>query len=286
MPDSSRLSHGEAFSFQPPLRVGIVGAGRVGRAFGAALLRRGHTISAVSARSEESVAAAARLLQAEASSNVLASRDVDLVVVAVPDDSLAHVASEIASSLDRRSWIVHTSGRSGAEVLAACGDRVAAIHPARPIPTGETSLEGVAFGVTCSDEAWPFASWLVKELGGSALRIAEKDRVLYHLGLVLASNFTSALAGDAAGLSGRDAVIPLLRATLENLEEMEPDEALTGPVIRGDADTIRLHLKEIETRAPHLRDAYVANSRRVLDRARNAKKISDEDARRIEDALP
>jgi predicted short-subunit dehydrogenase-like oxidoreductase (DUF2520 family) len=282
---SSRLSRGEAFSFRPPLTVGIVGAGRVGRAFGAALLRRGHVIVSVASETLESARRAAAIFHAQPASVAGASENRDLVVIAVPDDVLGEVVAEVAVSIEPGTWVVHTSGRSGAEVLAPCGDRIAAVHPARPVPHGEVTFDGAAFGVTCSDAAWPFASWLAGELGGVPLRIDENDRVLYHAGLVLASNFTTALAADAVGLAGKDAVFPLLRATIGNLEHMDPDDALTGPVVRGDADTIRLHIKEIESRVPHLRDAYVANSRRILDRARRANKITEDKAASIDEAL-
>lgn len=286
MSDRSRLSEGEAFPFRTTsLRVGLAGAGRVGRAVARTLASRGHRIGAVATATPEGSAAAASEIGAAASDLPSLARGADLVVIAVHDDALPGVIADVARGCRGETWVVHTSGRSGAAVLEPCGERVAAVHPARPVPDAEASFDGVAFGVTCAEAAWSFAEWFVGQLGGFAVPVPEDRRVLYHSALVIASNFPSALAGDAIDLAPREVVLPLLRATVENLERMKPDEALTGPVVRGDAGTVREHLLALDAGAPHLREVYVANSRRILARAIAAGWLNAEDAARVEEAL-
>ncbi len=267
------------------MAVALIGAGRVGRAVGRALVAHGHTITGVTAGSLEGARRAAADLNAPGTTIEAAVREVDLVVIAVPDDVLAQVVERVGTEIGVDTTVIHTSGRSGAAVLAPCGSRVAAIHPARPIAGETDSLGGVRFGVTCSDDFWPSAVWLVEQLGGTAVRIAEQDRALYHAALVIASNFVVGLAGDAIDLVKSEIVVPLLRAALDNIEAFGPDAALTGPVVRGDAGTIRAHLEAIDASAPELRDAYVANSRRLLARALAAGRIDEVAATAIREAL-
>ena len=209
-----------------------------------------------------------------------------VVVLAVPDDDLREVAGRVAGGMRDGAVAVHTSGIHGTEVLAPCGPNIAAIHPAQTIPEPTTDLTGVYFGVTAPEHVQEWARWLVGELGGVAVEVPEADRVLYHAALSMASNFTVALAGDAAGLLGdADALAPLLRQTVDNVARLGADAALTGPIVRGDAGTIRAHLAALTERAPHLLESYVANARRTLDRAVKAGRIDAAKARAISEAL-
>jgi predicted short-subunit dehydrogenase-like oxidoreductase (DUF2520 family) len=288
--ERSRLSAGEASFFDAAAlpetaAVGLVGAGRVAAAFGRALARTGHPIDGVAASTPAGAASLASDLAARAATVAEVAANADLIVIAVPDDALQQVAAHVASSMRADAWVVHTCGRFGAAPLASCGERVAAVHPAVPITPSTESLDGVAFGVTCPDAAWPFASWLADRLGGFAVRVPEERRALYHAALVVASNFTTALAADAFALAGPEVVLPLLRSTIENIERMPVADALTGPVVRGDAGTIAAHLEAVDVHAPYLRDAYVAVSRRLLAHARASGRLDDTAANAIEDVL-
>jgi predicted short-subunit dehydrogenase-like oxidoreductase (DUF2520 family) len=178
---------------------------------------------------------------------------------------------------------VHTCGLAGLEPLRSCGPLVAAIHPASPVARADQPLDGIVFGVTCDAELQPWCESLVHDLGGVARFIDDEERVLYHAALVMASNFAVTLAGDSADiLGGHDILVPLLRETVENIARLGPDAALTGPVVRGDAGTVRAHLAALP---PHLRDVYVANARRALARAVASGRLDAERARAIEDVL-
>jgi predicted short-subunit dehydrogenase-like oxidoreductase (DUF2520 family) len=107
--------------------------------------------------------------------------------------------------------------------------------------------------------------------------------VRYHAALCIASNFAVALAGDAAELlGGYDIVIPALRANVENIARLGPDAALTGPVVRGDAGTVRAHLAALP---PEMLQSYVANARRALARAVASERLDEAAAARVRDVL-
>lgn len=251
----------------PPFGVVVLGAGRVGGSFARALRAAGHTVIA-ELRRDDDPSAIARA---------------DVVVIAVPDDALTAAAALVARLGRSGAAVIHTCGIQGLAPLHDCGPFVAAIHPAVPVASSEQPLDGAIFGVTCPDEMREWASYFVRDLGGSALFVPEEERVRYHAALSMASNFAVATAGDSAELlGGYETLIPLLRATVENVARIGPDEALTGPIVRGDAGTVRAHLRALP---PHLLEAYVANARRALARAVASGRLEAAAAARVTDAL-
>ena len=207
----------------------------------------------------------------------------NVVVIAVPDDALAEAAGVVARLAHPGTVVVHTCGLQGLQPLEGCGPLIAAIHPAAPIASNAQSLDGVLFGITCGDHLREWCDRFVRDLGGVPSFITDQQRVLYHAALVMASNYTVALAGDAADLlGGHQYLVPLLRATVENIAAYGPDKALTGPVVRGDVGTIRAHLNALP---PHLVESYVANARRALERALASGRLSVEAGARVREAL-
>ena len=135
-------------------------------------------------------------------------------------------------------------------------------------------LDGATFGVTCPEPLRAWCDAFVADLGGTALHITDDERPLYHAALVMASNFSVALGRRRrrAARRTRDPR-PLLRAAVENVARLGPDQALTGPIVRGDAGTVRAHLAALPT---HLIEPYVVNARRVLARAAAAGRLEPE----------
>lgn len=264
-----------------------MGAGRVGCSIGRALQARGHRVVAAAVADKTS---ATRVLDALGQVPLVDAEDAALaatvVVCAVPDDVLESTVQRIARGLRSGAVVVHTSGISGIDLLAPCGPNVAAIHPAQTIPEPTTELAGVYFGVTAPPHVTAWADWFVAELGGTPVHVPENERVLYHAALSMASNFTVALAGDAADLLGDSEMIaPLLGQTVENVARLGADQALTGPIVRGDAGTVRRHLAALAAKAPHLLEAYVANARRALDRAVRSGRLDEAKAKAVAEAL-
>src|SRR3954447_10713055 len=264
------------------LRVGVIGAGRVGAVLGAALAAAGHHVGAAARLSAASPPGAARLLPGAPllhADQVVAAAD--LVVLAVPDDTLAGLVAGLAETGAWRAGQLtfHTSGAHGLAVLAPAaraGVLPLALHPAMTFsgaPEDADRLVGAPFGVTSRPEHRPVAETLVLEMGGEPFFVAEGDRRLYHAALVTGANHLVTLVAEAADLlrtagvaePGR-VLAPLLTAALDN-GLRRGDRGLTGPVSRGDVGTVSRHLDTLTERAPESVAAYVAMARRTTERA-------------------
>ncbi|WP_299955951.1 Rossmann-like and DUF2520 domain-containing protein [uncultured Modestobacter sp.] len=264
------------------LRVGVVGAGRVGAVLGAALAAAGHDVVAAAGLSTDSQRRAARLLPGvplRPADEVVATSD--LVVLAVPDDTLSGLVTGLAETgaWRRGQLLFHTSGAHGLAVLAPAeraGVLSLALHPVMTFSGGPEDLDRLVaapFGVTSRPEHRAVAETLVLEMGGEPVWVAEGDRGLWHVALVTGANHLVTLVAEAADLlrtAGVDdparVLTPLLTAALEG-GLRRGDQALTGPVSRGDVGTVAAHLQTLTERAPSSVDAYVAMARRTTERA-------------------
>lgn len=268
------------------LAVGVVSAGRVGAVLGAALSGAGHIVVGASAVSRASLRRAATLLPDAA---VLPPDDVvrraDLVLLAVPDDVLPGMVSGLAATGAFRAGqiVVHTCGARGVEVLepaTAAGVLPLALHPAMTF-TGRSEdlarLRAACVGVTVADRTgWSVGEALVLEMGAEPVRVPPEGRPLYHAALAHGANHLATLVRDAvdaleqAGVAPAERVLgPLLEAALDNTLR-HGDRALTGPVARGDVDTVRLHLRVLAETAPELLGSYRVQAGRTARRAEAA----------------
>lgn len=201
-----------------------------------------------------------------------------IAILAVPDDRLGEVAHGLASagSAPDGCAALHLSGAVSTDALAplhAVGYAVGSLHPLQAVAdpwSGGDSLIGSAFAVAGEPAALAAGRRLVQALRGRALIIPPTLRPLYHAAAVFASNYLVALSAIAvrllrqAGVGEADAfpaIVPLLRGTLDNLEHLGVGAALTGPIARGDADTVRLHLARL---SPAERALYCALGRETL----------------------
>lgn len=288
------------------LKVGVISAGRVGTALGAALERADHVVVACSAISAASRRLAQRRLPDTA---VLAVPDVadraELLLLTVPDAELLGLVNGLAATgaLRRGTIVAHTSGANGVALLApltAQGCIPLAIHPAMTFTGADEDvarLSETCFGITAADEiGYAIAQALVLEIGGEPFRVDEDARTLYHAALAHGSNHVVTLIADAltalrAALSGQallgqeavgDApgglaeriIGPLARAALENTLS-RGQSALTGPVARGDAAAVAAHLAALDEVDPELAQAYCADSLRTAQRAEAPEEVFD-----------
>jgi predicted short-subunit dehydrogenase-like oxidoreductase (DUF2520 family) len=283
------------------LAVGVVSAGRVGSVLGAAISGAGHVVVGVSAVSRASLRRAAKLLP---DVPVLAPDDVvrrsDLVLLAVPDDVLPGLVSGLATTGAFRAGqiVAHTSGARGVDVLApatAVGVLPLALHPAMTF-TGRAEdvarLAAACVGVTVADETgWSVGEALVLEMGAEPVRVPPQARPLYHAALAHGANHLATLVRDAVEALERAGVVPaerllgpLLEAALDNTLR-HGDRALTGPVTRGDLDTVRLHLRVLADSAPELLESYRVQAMRTADRAEAAGLLAPAVATQIRETL-
>lgn len=249
------------------LSVVVVGAGRVGGSLARGLEAAGHRILGLLGRDEP--------LRIEAA---------ELVMVAVPDSEVAAVCADVAERAARETIIVHTCGSIGLDALRSHGEMIGVLHPAVPVSTPSQDLRGAGMGILGTDASRPVLEQLVRDLGGEPISIYEESQVAYHAALVHASNHLVALIADAAAVLGSDqaALDPLLRATLDNVRSLGPEKALTGPVVRGDAQTVSKHLAALPE---DLVESYRANARRALALAVAAGRLSQERADAVREAL-
>lgn len=273
MPDGSEDPRARTAADRP---VTILGRGRVGRSLAAALTAAGQTVELRPSRDEASFAAG---FGAD-----------DLVVLAVPDDAIAATAERLhaavdaygagrrgasdASSVgDARPAVAHLSGASGfapVQSLADAGFAVGIAHPYYPFPEEQppTVLHGVTFGVAATTvELADRLEVLVAAIGAVPRCVAADGWVAYHASGVIASNYLVVLAAQAAALleqagfdrdGARDALIPLMRGTLDNLAAQGVENALSGPLRRGDVGTVERHLAWLDEAAPDVAATYRA----------------------------
>ena len=288
------------------LKVGVISAGRVGTALGAALERADHIVVACSAISATSRRLAQRRLPDTA---VLAVPDVadraELLLLTVPDAELLGLVNGLAATgaVHRGTIVAHSSGANGVALLApltAQGCIPLAIHPAMTFTGADedvSRLSETCFGITAADEiGYAIAQALVLEIGGEPFRVDEEARTLYHAALAHGSNHVVTLIADALtalraalsgqGLLGQEAVGdapgglaeriigPLARAALENTLR-RGQAALTGPVARGDAAAVAAHLAALDEVDPELAQAYCADSLRTAQRAKAPEEVFD-----------
>lgn len=282
------------------LRVGIVGAGRVGSVLGAALGRAGHSVVAASAVSDASrERIAARLPGARVCEPAQVVAAADLVLLTVPDEAIAPVAQGLADTgADLGGKLLaHACGAHGHQILAAAtaaGALPLALHPAMTFTGREEDLErlaSAAFGVTAPERLRPIAEALVVEMGAEPVWIAEEHRTLYHAALVGGANHLVTLVAESASLlsaagapePGR-MLGPLLSAALDNALRLGIN-GLSGPVLRGDAATVAGHIERLREHSPESVAGYVELARLTADRALTAGLLKPGDAERLLDVL-
>jgi predicted short-subunit dehydrogenase-like oxidoreductase (DUF2520 family) len=205
--------------------VTIIGSGRVGSAVRARLRERG----------------------------VRVEPDAGLVLICVPDDAIA----DVAGSLPVGPWVAHVSGATPLAALEPHRRRFS-LHPLQTFTRarGPEQLDGAWAAVTAeSDEARAVGSWLAETLGLRPFELADEARPLYHAGAAIASNYLvtlHAVASDLFRAAGAppDALVPLMRRTIEN------DFELTGPIERGDWETVEAHRRAIRAARPELEPLY------------------------------
>jgi predicted short-subunit dehydrogenase-like oxidoreductase (DUF2520 family) len=293
-----------------PLRVNIIGAGRLGTALALALSSRGHSIKAIVARRATHARRAARLIgdtHALALSHTQLDQlpPCDIIFITTPDDMIAGVAAELASSFkldqpQRPATVLHASGARSSDVLRPLRDagfRTGSMHPLVSVSeprAGALSLRGAFYCVEGERAAVATARGIVRDLGGQSFSLDSRDKALYHAAAVMASGHVVALFDIAAGMlarcglsqrRARAVLLPLVRSTLDNLSQSEPSRALTGTFARADTATVLRHLHTLA--GPDLRDAlaaYILLGRRSLQLAKE--KGADADAlKQMEQAL-
>ena len=288
-----------------PHNISIIGCGAVGKTLAMALRRAGYSIAALASRSRASAETAASLAgEGAITTPADAARSGDIVFITTPDSAIESVCWEIAASGAFRPGqvVLHCSGALTDEVLRAAreaGAATGALHPLQTFAKPEEAagmMGETAFFFQGGDQAASAAEALTAARGGRMFRIPAEGKPLYHAASAIASNYLVALADAAtelmqrAGMEGGekaaiDALMPLIRGAVNNLSKVGLTNALTGPIARGDADTVRGHVEALERSAPHLLELYRVMGLRALDLARRRGGLTVEKAGEIERIL-
>lgn len=194
----------------------------------------------------------------------------DAVIIATGDASIASVTAALAAlAVDWRGRLVfHISGALASTVLeplAALGAVTASAHPVRAFANDSSAFEGTHVGVEGCEEALLPLRMAFEAIGGACFTVSRDAKTEYHAAAVIASNHVVALAHASYGL-WKDAGLEketatalfssLARGVLDNLENVEPEKALTGPIARGDAGTIESHVRAIDQRSARTANLY------------------------------
>jgi predicted short-subunit dehydrogenase-like oxidoreductase (DUF2520 family) len=254
--------------------VGIVGAGRAGLGLGLALARTGHAVR-LHARHPRPVPAPLALTVGALPAWL---SQVDVILLAVPDDAIGDVACELAATrlVHAPQTVLHLSGALGRDALAplaSSGAALGSLHPLQSLSDPATApqrLSGAVAAVEGDDRAVAVATALARGMGMEPVPVAAADKPTYHAAAVVAANFLVTLAATSqrlfvrAGLppdGATRALVTLMQGTLDNVRAAGPGAALTGPAARGDVETIRRHLAALDGADAEL---YRALSRAAL----------------------
>jgi predicted short-subunit dehydrogenase-like oxidoreductase (DUF2520 family) len=280
--------------------IGIIAAGKLGSSMAIDLSDTGYNVAAISSRqASHREWLSSRIENAVVVENPqTAANMANVVFITAPDRNI----EDICSDIDWRSHqaVVHCAGvlpLSALDRARVAGSETAGFHPLQTFPSTDSTgrLKDVSFATESLNPAlFYWLRILATDLGGSAFKIESSQRPAYHASAVMACGLLAGLTGLAAemweplGIDRADALkrmIPLLRATVDALDEKGLPDAVTGPFVRGDVETIASHLAAIAENSVKTGNAYAAVARASLHIAREQGGLSDSSFERIESLL-
>lgn len=254
-------------------RIGFIGVGKVGTAFGARLAERGFPVRGAmdilpseSDRFGRSIPGCVVYESAQDLADAM-----DFVFITTPDDVIGQVAASVKWRPGQT--VIHCSGANSTAILAPAlrqGANVGCMHPCNSFPSIQQSIEnlpGSVFTLEAEEPVFSDLKSFASALNGRWMELREKDKALYHASACIACNYFYTLVHLATqiwrhfGISQTDAVsalIPILEGTLNNIKHVGFPDCLTGPIARGDVGTIEKHLAALEEREPSLIPLYKA----------------------------
>ena len=262
------------------LNIGIIGTGKVGTALAVALRRAGYNLGPVWSRSESKAAAAAALIGAD-SYSVHSMTDVaknsDIIFITTTDNSIKTVAENV--DWKNGQFVVHCSGVHSLDVLSHASNLGAipgSFHPCIPFPDFESaiiSLPGSTFAIEGGHNIAELLRKMAESLKCGSIFLSSGDKPFYHAAAVFVSNFMVAIVDSACKLladigvpseAAINMLMPLMESNLKNIGKIGTTAALTGPVARGDTETIEKHLDSLGTKKPELKELYIKLAERTV----------------------
>lgn len=249
------------------MRVVLVGPGRAGMSLAIAANAAKHDVVAVVGRSFDSAERGASLVGAVPLTLADEFPEADLLIIATRDGVIGSIAAQIAKKDLAIAAAVHVSGLTPVEVLAplaAVGLATGSFHPLQTLPTpeaGAARLAGAHIAITADSPLRERLEELAVDLRAVPFPLADEAKPLYHAAAAAAANFplaALAMAKDMFAAAGVpwEAARPLVEAVVANAFDMGPRAALTGPVARGDTETVTAQLRAVAAGTPQWRSAF------------------------------
>ena len=270
----------------------IIGAGKVGTSLGRALVEAGYTIKSLSCLTLAEAKESRRVIGHGESSknNIHTAKNGEILFITVPDDRITDIVQELDFSdiIWQEKTVFHCSGLLPSEVLSPLrtkGASTASFHPIQSFSfkhAAPSLLKNVYFGLEGQEKAVITAKNIAHDLGGRSIQISPEDKPVFHAAFSMTSNFFVVLLDSAvallksSGLSEEKAVqilYPLLDGTLKNILDSRIRSALTGPIIRGDGQTVKAHLGVLK-KIPGVKDVYRQLAVRALEMAKEEKTLT------------
>jgi predicted short-subunit dehydrogenase-like oxidoreductase (DUF2520 family) len=253
------------------LRLGFIGTGTVGSALAIRLSDRGYPVAAVSSRGFATAAKLASSIKGcrACENNQQVADNADFVFITTPDAAIPVVASQV--NWHGGQYIVHCSGADSLDVLETAvkyGATPGGFHPLQTFASVQKAIEnlpGSTFGLEAQEPLLEILKIMADDLKGNWVVLEAKDKVAYHAAAVITSNYTVTLMQMATELwqtfnvprdQATRALLPLLKGTLNNIENVGLPDCLTGPIARGDGGTVKKHLAALSKLKPELESTY------------------------------
>ncbi len=270
------------------MKIGFIGAGKVGTSLGKLLSENGASISGYFSKSIASATESADFTNSAVFETLEAIVKIsDALVLTVPDAAIAGVYQQLCEFSLENKILIHCSGALAAsEVFAdasAHGAKGISIHPLFPVSSKFSCWQELKDGFFClegEETAVAYFESLLREMGAKTKLISSEDKVRYHAACVFSSNLMCGLIRQGLELmvgcgftedEALTALSPLINSNIAHVLNVGPAQALTGPIARGDSETVRKHLAVLEG---NYRDVYICLSKKLLDMSH---KVSAED---------
>ncbi len=281
-------------------KVSIIGAGVVGTAIGYLLKESGYNIIGIGSRTIESAKRAREFIgEGEASTDLCSiSKKADIVFITTSDDAIERVCNKLAEEncINKGVTVFHMSGALSSDILRSARDEgayVASLHPLQSLADAKEAVKNLPGSFFClegDDKALLIASDIVKSLKGKVITIKSDKKPLYHAGASVASNFLLATVRfgielfETAGVErdvAIEAIMPLIKGTVKNIENLKIPSALTGPISRGDLNIVESHLRAISKELPERQRLYIELGKYTVGIACDKGTIKEKDVERM-----
>ena len=278
----------------------IVGCGKVGTALGVFLNSAGYRPVGFASKSLSSAKRAADIIQSDHFGDVPweITRSADLVFITTPDGAITDTCNNISRNrgFANNTVVLHCSGALPSTILSTakkCGAFIGSMHPLQSFASFDyvtNPFKNIIVSTEGESRAVKMAKEIATDLGGTSVTILTEAKTLYHASAVVASNYLVTLLDLAfkligeSGIAGQDAfnvLKPLIEGTLSNVEKVGIPEALTGPIVRGDLETVEKHIEEIRLITPELLALYKTFGFHTIDIAKAKGTISESTCKKL-----